>query len=260
MLNKHKDIMYPPIEDNSVSGFFIRFFHDKVILYLVKTIYLYKYKEIIYIDRNQGESKMSFYIRPLSEVKEDYNFLMGYTTGKPKEWWCGVEGITHIFNGAWSDPEIGFHGYAINENDVIDLVYSMMEEDYGEEKAKEIFDNGSKYMDYIKDHVEEIKDTLDEWIDNYENTMGIFMIESYHDKELRGLSDSFKTTDFEKAKDMAHEYLSKGGYVKMTYQKMDMAKEHILDADSYFENFEGEFPLSLEDFEEEDNEKEQEER
>lgn len=70
------------------------------------------------------------YIRPLSEVKEDYNFLMGYYTGRQKKWWYGIENITYIFNGAWSDSEIGYKGYAINESLACDYFWATYQDEY----------------------------------------------------------------------------------------------------------------------------------
>ena len=101
------------------------------------------------------------WIRPASEVKEDYNFLMGYTTGKPKEWYCGIEGVYFVWNGAWSDPEIIYKGYAINEPTATDSIYELYREQTGN-------DDPDEFAVWLQDHKEEFFDDLDMLIENYE--------------------------------------------------------------------------------------------
>ena len=105
---------------------------------------------------------MAIYMRPLSEIKPDYNFLMGYQTGVPKEWYCGIEGITHIFMGAWNDPMIGYKGYAFNEPWYTDGLYDVFCEETGEEDL-------DKFAVWLKENADMLKADLDEAIWAYEN-------------------------------------------------------------------------------------------
>ena len=59
--------------------------------------------------------------------------------------WLGIKGIEHIWNGAWSDPEIMYKGYIFNEWDV--------QEDLGE-----------MYDEYVKSgYIKPYKDGWKEW-------------------------------------------------------------------------------------------------
>lgn len=104
------------------------------------------------------------YIYPLEEIKPDYNFLMGYHTGIPKEWYCGIEGITSIFMGAWNDSLVGYKGYAINES-YLDGMWDW----YYEEHPKD--DEGEHYEEWLREHKDEVFETLDYLIEEYEKEM-----------------------------------------------------------------------------------------
>lgn len=106
-------------------------------------------------------SELSKWIRPIGEVKEFYNFLMGWTEGKPKEWYCGVEGVTHIWHGEWSDPEIGYKGYAINEPTATDGMYGWYREDTGN-------DDPNEFAEWLREHKDDWFTELDELIQSYE--------------------------------------------------------------------------------------------
>lgn len=100
-------------------------------------------------------------IRPLSEVKPFYNFLMGWQEGIPKEWYCGIEGITFIWHGEWSDPEIGYKGYAFNEPTFTDGLYDIFNEETGKDTVEE-------FAIWLKDNSYLLAEDLDEAIAQYE--------------------------------------------------------------------------------------------
>lgn len=100
---------------------------------------------------------------PLVEVKPDYNFLMGYHTGVPKEWYCGIEGVTSIFMGAWNDPMIGYKGYAFNEPMYTDGLYEECCDDIGDKRAE------YEFSVWLKEHSDYLFSNLEEAIDAYEN-------------------------------------------------------------------------------------------
>jgi len=106
-------------------------------------------------------SELSRWIRPIEEVKESYNFLMGWTEGKPREWYCGVEGVTFIWHGAWGDPEIGYKGYAINEPTATDFIYEKYREDTGNDEPDE-------FAGWLRENKEDWFSELDELIAQYE--------------------------------------------------------------------------------------------
>lgn len=105
---------------------------------------------------------MKNWMCPLSEIKPDYNFLMGYHTGVPKEWYCGIEGVTSIFMGAWNDPMIGYKGYAFNEPWYTDGLYR---EFYEETKIDDV----DQFGKWLKERSYLLTDTLDEAIKDYES-------------------------------------------------------------------------------------------
>lgn len=104
------------------------------------------------------------WVRPLSEVKEDYNFLMGYHIGKKQEWYRGIEGIYFIFNGEWSDPEIGYKGYAFNET-YLDFMWDYYNEECEEKGIEADIDEG--YTQYLQDNRWQIFEFLDGLIEDY---------------------------------------------------------------------------------------------
>ena len=95
--------------------------------------------------------------RPLSEIKSNYDFLMGYHVGVPKKWYCGIEGITSIFMGAWNDSLIGYKGYAFNEPWFTDGLY----QEYSEEVEDDTIDGFSLWL---KENSHLLTDTLDDYI------------------------------------------------------------------------------------------------
>ena len=93
-----------------------------------------------------------------------------------------------------------------------------------------------------------MKIKLKELLDNRYDAR--WVVSSYYDSRLAGLEDEIYTDDWEEVKDYAHSFVSDGGYVKIVDQKTGVEK--VLDYDTYFgedgENFNGEFPLSVTDF------------
>lgn len=88
-----------------------------------------------------------------------------------------------------------------------------------------------------------------EWFNSYEgftdDAEGRFHVEGYYDARYIGLVDSFETDDWSEATDMAHEFLSNGDYTLIFDTKT--GGEVRLDPDEYFEDFNGEFPVSVTD-------------
>ena len=111
------------------------------------------------------------YLHKIEDIRPEYNFLMGYHTGIPKKWYCGIEGVTYIFMGSWSDPLIGYKGYAINENLAIDGMWNYYKEevpepDYRDRKAYKAYEDG--FGPWLKENKEAFFDDLDEIIAAYE--------------------------------------------------------------------------------------------
>ena len=98
--------------------------------------------------------------RPLSEIQPDYNFLMGYHTGIPKEWYCGIEGITFIFMGCWNDPLIGYKGYAFNEPWFTDGLYDEYAEEVGDGN-----DTSDGFAEWLKENSYLLFESLDTFIE-----------------------------------------------------------------------------------------------
>ena len=99
---------------------------------------------------------------------------MGYTTGVKKKWWCGIEGIYSIFNWAWSDPEIGYKGYAINEHFATDGFWELYNEevpapDYKDREAYAKYEDG--FDKWLQKNKEMVFSDLDEIIENYEENI-----------------------------------------------------------------------------------------
>jgi hypothetical protein len=84
----------------------------------------------------------------------------------------------------------------------------------------------------------------------------MYSIESFYGGEKenpKGLSDSLHDIeDWDRVVETAHEWISDGGFVRITDE--ESGKSITLDFDSYFEDFEGEFPLSPDDFKIQENE------
>lgn len=74
-----------------------------------------------------------------------------------------------------------------------------------------------------------------------------FEVTAFYDEKLAGVSDRATDLTFEEAKDILHEYISKGGYVQVRCNETGVDK--VFNYDEYFEGFEGENPLKYDDFE-----------
>lgn len=110
------------------------------------------------------------FVYPLEDIHEDYNFLMGYHTGKKREWYCGIENIYSIFMGAWSDSLVGYKGYAINENYITDTFWQRYQEEYPgpDYKNREAYRKyEDEYDNYLYDNRHEVYELLDNIIENY---------------------------------------------------------------------------------------------
>ena len=118
----------------------------------------------------ENKNPMYSIVRPLNEVPSEYNIFMGWRTGEPKEWWCGIEGITYIWMGDWNDPLVGYKGYAFNEFCVEDSYWSEYNEmypapDYHDKEANDKYDEG--YLEFLRDNKERIFCDLDDLIFAY---------------------------------------------------------------------------------------------
>lgn len=101
------------------------------------------------------------YVRPIEEVKPFYNFLMGWQEGEQKKWYCGIEGVTFIWHGDWSDPELGYNGYAINEPTATDGLYAIFHDETGK-------DDTDSFAEWLKGNKELFFETLDSLIAEHE--------------------------------------------------------------------------------------------
>ena len=100
------------------------------------------------------------------EIRQDYCFLLGYRTGEPREWWYGIEGITFIYMGAWSDPYIGYGRYAINSHDIEDAMVERYREQFPEPDDAAIYDRyiTEGFSDFMKENREEVFEMVDDRI------------------------------------------------------------------------------------------------
>ena len=105
----------------------------------------------------------------IEEVREDYNFLMGYTVGKKQEWWYGIEGIYFIYMGDWNDPLIGYEGWTFNIHEVEDCMWEWFQEyqqEYGiPEGDDEDYDEREAFARYMKESACAVYELLDMIID-----------------------------------------------------------------------------------------------
>jgi len=69
-----------------------------------------------------------------------------------------------------------------------------------------------------------------------------YTIKAYYDEKFRGLAEAFETDDFEAMRMQAHEYASQGFMLKIYNNEIGTVIE--ISPDSYFENFEGESPIT----------------
>lgn len=73
-----------------------------------------------------------------------------------KTYWNGIKGVQFIWHGAWSDPEIKYHGRLYNYYDLEDCLLSSYREDNPENKNDEGFD------EWAAANPDKVKATLDE--------------------------------------------------------------------------------------------------
>ena len=122
-----------------------------------------------------------------NEIKPDYNFLMGYKTGIPKEWWHGINGITFMFMGEWNDPLIGYKDYAINSYFVEDSMWELYNEEcpapdyYEPEKYKKYMDDFTKYM---QDNAYRVFEILDDTIENTQKAIADYVLKTTGTKTI----------------------------------------------------------------------------
>ena len=106
-------------------------------------------------------------IQPLSNIHEDYNFLMGYTTGRIKPF---IGEVGSIFMGAWNDPLLAYKDYAVNEPYVVDGLWSLYNEEVPAPTDKEEYKKyeNEGYMQWLQDNIDLLYESLDSIIDAYE--------------------------------------------------------------------------------------------
>lgn len=117
------------------------------------------------------------------------------------------------------------------KKDIADVLH------YGEELTPERYNEilNDNHLDYL---------TIDEREPDY-------TVRSYYDSELRGLADMGTYTDWREVVDFAHNELSAGSYVRITNDTTGQSVE--LNPDDYDKEFNGEFPVSPEDLEQEND-------
>jgi hypothetical protein len=77
---------------------------------------------------------------------------------------------------------------------------------------------------------------------------GRYVVRGYFGTNYSGLADDFQSDDWSAIEDHAHEMLSDGDYVEI--EDLGTGKSVRLDPDSYFDGFEGEFPVKPWDLDE----------
>ena len=95
------------------------------------------------------------------EIRPDFNFLMNYTTGKPKEWWYGIQGIKFIWMGAWNDPLIEYGDYVFNSHDIEDVMW----DNYSETSGSSRKTPDDEFEKYMKENSRKVLEMLDEIIE-----------------------------------------------------------------------------------------------
>lgn len=70
----------------------------------------------------------------------------------------------------------------------------------------------------------------------------MYNVKGYYDENCRGLAESTYDVDFSTLRDIAHTYASQGYVLKL--ENTDIGTVMIITPDSYFENFEGESPIT----------------
>lgn len=110
------------------------------------------------------------YVKPLSEVKPSYDFFSDCPTGCEEKWWYGIEGITFIYMGSWSDSYIGYKDYAINSCCIEDTMWERYNDEcpappYQSEEYRRYEADFAAYMREKRDEVFElIEDLISETI------------------------------------------------------------------------------------------------
>jgi len=69
-----------------------------------------------------------------------------------------------------------------------------------------------------------------------------FLVSAYYDSSFAGLAATFESDNWSEIAEVAHDYLSDGSYVEIKDHKT--GKRSRIDPDVYFEDFDGEFPLT----------------
>ena len=83
----------------------------------------------------------------------------------------------------------------------------------------------------------------------------MYTVESFYDNKLMGLENrETEIEDWDKVVELSHEWVSNGSYVRITNNETGI--DVTLDYDSYFDGFEGEFPVDIKDLEEDEAERE----
>lgn len=100
------------------------------------------------------------FVQEIECIQPSYDIWLRCQTGVPREWYCGIEGVTFIFMGGWNDPLLGYKGYAINEPMATDGLYSEFHEGTG-------LDNLDTFASWLKDNKELLFESLDYLINFY---------------------------------------------------------------------------------------------
>lgn len=93
-----------------------------------------------------------------STITRDFVVKDGIASFPMKEYpnWYGIEGIGFISHGEWSDPEIEYNGKIVNAIVIEDAMVERYREDTGDDT-----DNEERFLQYMKDHAEDIYELLD---------------------------------------------------------------------------------------------------
>ena len=153
----------------------------------------------------------------LDPEKQFKELVNGFATSLKKESreiktesnWCGIDGIKHIWNGSWSDPQIEYNGNIYNEWDVQEYVgdaFNESEEGKGlEDGSKDWHTEFTKWCkenaDWVKSMIEEL--TPDKKVnENKESKLESKLVESNGtdvaaEAIMKYTSDGGKTLDQE---------------------------------------------------------------
>ncbi len=69
--------------------------------------------------------------------------------------WMGIRGFRFVWHGEWSDPEIVWHGYAMNIHDVEDAMWDLYREQCKEEGTEETDED---FVRFCKANVESMRE------------------------------------------------------------------------------------------------------